>query len=137
MSHITTSRLVNFSARLDQKLENAGVVNFARPNQEEPSTMSKVAKGAAVGAGLAGAAAGGLYLRGRRGIAPGTLGVKDTILRGKNLVIGQDLPNAGRAAKAGIVGGMAAAKKASQRAYAATSGAAMSAASKIKARMGK
>jgi hypothetical protein len=62
MNH-TTRTLVNLSARLDSKLEGAGVINFSGDprKDEKPSALKR----AAVVAGAGALAAGGLYARGR------------------------------------------------------------------------
>ena len=94
----TTRTLVQFSAHLDNKLAQSGLVEFARdPRQPEESTLGKVGKVAAVGAGAAGLAAGGLYLRGRHALgADSGVGIKDTIKYGGNLLAYNDAPMIGR-----------------------------------------
>jgi outer membrane lipoprotein SlyB len=115
MNPAIKARLVQLNAALDE------VVEFRDPREKESSTMGKVAKGAAIGAGVLGATAGGLYLRGSQGIGlkpTGAVGVKDRIIRGKNLLIRRDLPFLGSAADviaAKSAAGMSAAKSAAQK----------------------
>jgi len=64
----TTRTLVQFSAHLDNKLAQSGLVEFAR-DPRKPEESHKLRNAALAVGGLGAAAVGGTYLRGRKAIA--------------------------------------------------------------------
>lgn len=125
MSSIPTSRLIQFKARLDRKLE---AIDFARHPQDDDSALATAGKVAATGAGLAGAGYLGTALyRGRADLFPkarakagGWIGGTLNAVKTGAAMNNRDIANAYRGARDGVARGYNATASTAKRGYNAT-----------------